>query len=329
MRAVGRLGTREATSDGASAIIDASSASIVKHVQFAAFELAGRWRSVTPSELLALARMIAVAAVLAVAGCSLLPDVVDETTNLNAEQIYKHAHDAMVEGNYTRAIKLYETLEARFPYGRYAQQAILERAYANYRAGETAAAIAACDRFIRTYPNHPNVDYAYYLKGLVYFREDQGLLGYVYELDLSEREPKAMRESFAAFKELVAQVPGEPVRAGLDRPDAAISTNALGMYEVNVARYYYNRGALRRRDQSRAGGDRRLSADAGRTRTRSTCSPRATTSSGSPQLRDDTQRDPEADVSGQHLPRRDAAEAVVEALVDAATSGAVASSRPG
>ena len=81
----------------------------------------------------------------------------------------------------------------RYPYGRYAQQAILESAYSSYRAGETATAVAACDRFIRTFPNHPSVDYAHYLKGLVNFREDQGLLGYVYELDLSERDPKAMR----------------------------------------------------------------------------------------------------------------------------------------
>jgi outer membrane protein assembly factor BamD len=71
----------------------------------------------------------------------------------------------LLDGNYTRAIKLYDTLESRFPYGRFAQQAILEGAYANYRAGETATAVAACDRFIRTFPNNPSVDYAYYLKG--------------------------------------------------------------------------------------------------------------------------------------------------------------------
>src|SRR5512137_43400 len=111
-------------------------------------------------------------AILAIAGCGLLPAVVDETTNMTVEQLYKQAHDAMIEGNYNRAIKLFETLEARFPYGRFAQQAILELAYANYRTGETAAAVAAADRFIRTFPNNPNVDYAYYLKGLVHFRED-------------------------------------------------------------------------------------------------------------------------------------------------------------
>lgn len=175
-------------------------------------------------------------------GCNLLPEVRDETEGMSAERLYKTAHDSMLEGNYTKAIKLFETLESRFPYGRYAQQAILESAYANYRAGETAAAIAAADRFIRTYPNHPNVDYAYYLKGLVNFREDQGLFGYVYELDLSEREPRGMRESFAAFRELVAKFPDSRyAQDSIDR--MKYLTNSLALYEVKVARYYYNRGA--------------------------------------------------------------------------------------
>ena len=189
-----------------------------------------------------LARLAGLVMILAFGGCGLLPDVVDETTNLSAEGLYRLAHDAMVEGNYTRAVKLFETLEARFPYGRFAQQAILELAYASYRAGETATAIAAADRFIRTFPNNQNVDYAYYLKGLVHFREDQGLLGYVYELDLSEREPKGMREAFAAFKELVTKFPDS--RYAQDSAERMVYlTNALARYEVHVARYYYNRGA--------------------------------------------------------------------------------------
>jgi len=175
-------------------------------------------------------------------GCNLLPEVKDPTAGLTAEQLYRQAKDAMGEGNFTKAVKLYETLEARFPYGRFAQQAILEGAYANYRLGETATAIAACDRFIRTYPNHPSVDYAYYLKGLVYFREDQGIIGYVYELDLSEREPKSMRESFLAFKELVAKFP-ESKYAQDSTERMRYLANSLALYEVKVARYYYNRGA--------------------------------------------------------------------------------------
>ena len=191
------------------------------------------WRAVLACMLLALT----------LAGCSWLPaSSKDETTGWSAEQVYREAHDALLSGNYTRATKLFESLEARYPYGRYAQQAILEGAFANWRAGEPAAAIANTDRFIRTYPNHPNVDYAFYLRGLVHFREDQGVFGYVYELDLSERDPKEMRASFAAFKELTARFPESQYYE-----DSVLRmkylNNALGTYEVKVARYYYNRGA--------------------------------------------------------------------------------------
>ncbi|HVN35363.1 MAG TPA: outer membrane protein assembly factor BamD [Casimicrobiaceae bacterium] len=177
-----------------------------------------------------------------VSGCNLLPEVKDPYAQYSAEELYRQGKDAMAEGNFTKAVKIFEALEARYPYGRYAQQAILEGAYANYRTGETATAIAACDRFIRTYPNHPSVDYAYYLKGLVYFREDQGLIGYVYELDLSERDPKSMRESFVAFKELVAKFPeSKYAQDSIER--MRYLSNSLALYEVRVARYYYARGA--------------------------------------------------------------------------------------
>jgi outer membrane protein assembly factor BamD len=177
-----------------------------------------------------------------IAGCSWLPEVKDETANWSVEKLYDEAHGALVSGNYSRAVKLFDTLEGRFPYGRHAQQAILEGAYANYRQGETAAAVAACDRFIRTYPNSPTVDYAYYLKGLVNFREDQGIFGYIVEQDLSERDPKLTRESFAAFRELVTKFPDSRYAAdSVDR--MRYLTNALAMYEVHVGRYYYNRGA--------------------------------------------------------------------------------------
>jgi len=186
--------------------------------------------------------LVFVALAASLGGCNLLPEVKDPYAGLTAEQLYRQAKDAMAEGNFTKAVKLYEALEARYPYGRYAQQAILEGAYANYRSGETTTAIAACDRFIRTYPNHPSVDYAYYLKGLVYFREDQGLIGYVYELDLSDRDPKSMRESFNAFKELVAKFPDSKyAQDSVDR--MRYLANSLAFYEVKVARYYYNRGA--------------------------------------------------------------------------------------
>src|SRR6266567_5220488 len=132
---------------------------------------------------------------LLLAACSFV-DKHDPTAGYSAEKLYREAKDALEGGQYDLAIKHYETLEARFPYGRYSQQGQLEIAYAYYKQNEQASAVAATDRFVKLHPNHPNVDYAYYLKGLVYFNEDLGLLGGISGQDLSERDPKAARESF-------------------------------------------------------------------------------------------------------------------------------------
>jgi len=189
-----------------------------------------------------LASLLAILALSLFAGCGLLPDQIDETAGWSANKLYAEAKTAMGEGAYDKAVKYFEKLEARYPYGRYAQQSQLEVAYAYYKQEEKASAIAACDRFIRLHPNHPNVDYAYYLKGLVNFNEDLGLLGHVSMQDLTERDPKAAAESFAAFKALVNKFP-ESKYAQDSTQRMAYLVNALASHEVHVAEYYMRRGA--------------------------------------------------------------------------------------
>jgi outer membrane protein assembly factor BamD len=176
------------------------------------------------------------------AGCGLLPDQKDETAGWSANKLYTEAKDALNDGSYDKSIKYFEKLESRYPYGRYAQQAQIEVAYAYWKAGEPASAIAACERFIKLHPNHPNVDYVYYLRGLVNFNEDLGILGSIANQDMSERDPKGARESFDAFKELASRFPESKYA-----PDAVARmkylVNALASHEVHVARYYMKRGA--------------------------------------------------------------------------------------
>jgi outer membrane protein assembly factor BamD len=187
-------------------------------------------------------RSLVVLLLLLVSGCGILPEVQDETKNWSAQKLYTAARDEMNESNYEKAIKYFESLEARYPYGRYAQQAQLEVAYAYFKDNEPVSTIAACDRFIKLHPNHPNVDYAYYLKGLANFNEDQGLLATIADQDMTERDPKALNESFEAFSELVKRFPDSKYT-----PDAAARmkylVNALSSHEVHVARYYMKRGA--------------------------------------------------------------------------------------
>ena len=134
----------------------------------------------------------ALLAAAALSGCSSL-DSNDETVGWSAQRIYGEAKDAQAERNWQKAIKLLEKLEARYPYGRYAQQAQLEVAYCQYKDQERASAIAAADRFIKLYPNHPNVDYAWYLKGLVNFNTMEGALSWLTTPDMSDRDPKLLR----------------------------------------------------------------------------------------------------------------------------------------
>jgi len=189
-----------------------------------------------------LASLLALILALLVTSCGLLPDEVDETSSWTASKLYSEAKDAMSDGAYDKAIKYFEKLEARFPYGRFAQQAQLEVAYAYYKQDEKASAIAACDRFIRLHPNHPNVDYAFYLKGLSNFNGDLGLIGHLSNQDLTERDPKAARDAFDAFKELVTKFPESKYAAdGTLRMKYLV--NALASHEVHVAHYYMRRGA--------------------------------------------------------------------------------------
>ena len=177
---------------------------------------------------------------MALAGCA--TDLQDETAGWSAQRLYSEAKDAMASRDWPRAVKYLERLEARYPYGRYAQQAQLEIAYAHWKDNERASAIAAVERFLKMYPNHANADYAWYLKGLVNFNDQYGMFSWFTSPDMSDRDPKSARESFAAFKEVVTRYPDSKYTA-----DAALRmrylVNALASHEVHVARYYMKRGA--------------------------------------------------------------------------------------
>jgi outer membrane protein assembly factor BamD len=176
----------------------------------------------------------------ALQGCSTTP--VDETANWSPNRLYSEAIDEREVNNFERAVTLFERLEGRAAGTPLAQQAQLDKAYTHYKADEPAKAQAALDRFMRLHPASPALDYALYLKGLVNFNDNLGLFGWLSQQDLSERDQKAAKESFEAFRELVTRFPDSRYA-----PDARARmtyvVNALAQYEVHVARYYHSRGA--------------------------------------------------------------------------------------
>ncbi|HEY1103358.1 MAG TPA: outer membrane protein assembly factor BamD [Burkholderiaceae bacterium] len=167
---------------------------------------------------------------------------VDKTADWSPNKIYAEAREEASAGAYDKAVPLFEKLEGRAAGTPLAQQAQLEKAYAQYKGNEQAQAQATLDRFIRLHPSSPALDYALYLKGLINFNDNLGIFGSLTRQDLAERDQKAAKESFEAFKELTTRFPDSRYT-----PDArqrmTYIVNSLAQYEVHVARYYYNRGA--------------------------------------------------------------------------------------
>jgi outer membrane protein assembly factor BamD len=185
-------------------------------------------------------RTLSIFSLLLLAGCSTLGK--DETEDWTVEKFYQEAKDALDNGNYADAVDKYTRLEARYPYGRYAQQAQLETIYAYYKDNEPASAVAAADRFIKLHPRHPNVDYAYYLRGLATFNQGRGTFEGILKQDRAKRDPASLRESFNYFKELVTRYPDSQYT-----PDAIERMtelrNTLARHELVVADYYLRRGS--------------------------------------------------------------------------------------
>ena len=187
-------------------------------------------------------RSLLVALALTLSACGSFNSSDDETLGWSAQKLYGEAKDAMSGKEWPKAIKYLEKLEARYPYGRYAQQAQLEIGYCHWKDNERASAVAAADRFIKLYPNHPNVDYAWYLKGLINFNETLGVLWWLTTPDLSDRDPRGARDAFNAFKEVVTRFPDSKY-AEDSAARMRYIVNSLASYEVHVARYYMRRGA--------------------------------------------------------------------------------------
>ncbi len=166
----------------------------------------------------------------------------DPTKGWSVDKLYNEAKDEMAAGGYDKAIGLYEKLEGRAAGTPLAQQAQLDKAWAQFKTNEPVQAVATLDRFIRLHPASPALDYALYLKGLVNFNDNLGWFSSLAEQDLAERDPKQAKESFEAFRELVTRFPDSKYSADA-RLRMAFIKNSLARSDVHVARFYYERGA--------------------------------------------------------------------------------------
>ncbi len=166
--------------------------------------------------------------------------VLDES--LSESELYLLAQQDLDANSYGAAVEKLRALESRYPFGRFAQQAQLELIYAYYENLEPEAAKSSADRFIRLHPQHPNVDYAYYMRGMTSFTRDRGIFERFLPLDMTRRDPGAARDSFNEFAQLISRYP-ESRYAEDARLRMVYLRNLLAAYDVNVGHYYLKRGA--------------------------------------------------------------------------------------
>ncbi|NKI36263.1 outer membrane protein assembly factor BamD [Wenzhouxiangella sp. XN79A] len=160
----------------------------------------------------------------------------------DAETLYEEARGALAAKSYDEAISLYRALTVRFPFGRHAEQALLDMAFAQHKARRPEQAISTLDRFLRTYPTHPNVDYAWYLKGLTNYEQTMGFLREMFPGTAADRDQQAAGQAFRDFQELIRRFPESRYVADA-RQRMVFLRNIMAEYEVTVARYYQRRGA--------------------------------------------------------------------------------------
>ncbi|HUH60549.1 MAG TPA: outer membrane protein assembly factor BamD [Candidimonas sp.] len=177
-----------------------------------------------------------------VAGCGTIKAEQDVTAGWSADRLYQEARTEISAGNWKDARSRLEALEARYPFGNYAQQALIDQAYVNWKDEEPEQALAAIDRFQQQYPNHAGTDYMLYLKGLVTFTPPSAAFTKVTRQDPSERDPKGLRESYEAFNELIKRYPDSRYTADAKKR-ATWLVDTIARNEVHVAEYYYTRGA--------------------------------------------------------------------------------------
>jgi outer membrane protein assembly factor BamD len=186
--------------------------------------------------------LISFLAIMLLSACAGSEGQKDDTDIWSETKLYSEATDKLNSADFAKCGKYFEKLEARFPFGPYSQQAQINGAYCYWKAQETAQALVAIDRFIKLHQGNENLDYAYYLKGLITFNDDLGWLGRFTGQDLSERDPKAAKDAFESFKVVVERFPNSKYAPdALDRMRYIV--NSLAEADVIVARFYYQRGA--------------------------------------------------------------------------------------
>ncbi|QNN47636.1 outer membrane protein assembly factor BamD [Thermomonas brevis] len=183
--------------------------------------------------------------VLAASGCASIKNKFkdkDKNEGLPVSELYDRAHGYMEKGRWSNAGEVFGRLIAQYPYGPYTEQALMEQAYAEYKAGKHEDAISSIDRFIRTYPTHRNIAYLYYLRGLSNMARNTVFMARAFNLDTSTRDLAAPLQAYTDFNTVATRYPNSRY-TGDARQRMVFLRNEFARFELNTGLYYLRRGA--------------------------------------------------------------------------------------
>lgn len=184
---------------------------------------------------------LAMLAALMLGGCA--SDPTRSMIDMDAKELLENARNATSSGNFDKSIKFYDQIEARYPYSVFSRQALLDQAYNYYQQSDDVQALATIDRFLRLYPNQTGSDYAYYLRGLIQFGLRRGWIDFLVEAARSQRDIDTSKQAYAAFNQVATQFPQSPYAEDA-KVRMGILYNQMGQYEVNLAKFYFERDAF-------------------------------------------------------------------------------------
>ena len=180
---------------------------------------------------------------LGLAGCSSKVSDIDKVPDLSAQALFVDARSALDNGLYQKAIQILSAIDSRFPFGPISHQVQLDLIYAYYKSGDAAQGIALTDRFLRLNPNHPNIDYVYYMRALINISTEANLFQDLAGIDRSDRDPTASRDAFNDLKKVLDEYPDSKYAAD-SRARMIEIKSRLAQYELSVARFYFKRDAF-------------------------------------------------------------------------------------
>ena len=156
--------------------------------------------------------------------------IIEKSLDAQVLEAYQDGMSALEKGDVLFAAKKFNEAEVLFPQSIWAPKSALMAAYSYYRQDYYGDAIAEIKRFIKIYPQHKNINYAYYLLAISY-----------YEQIIDEKKDlQSIINAKETFKIVIKQYPNSEYALDSEFKIDLIN-DILASKEMYIGRYYFDK----------------------------------------------------------------------------------------